>query len=135
MRAGVVLWALAMPNRPLDAPCALRLSAAVCSSHLLFLGFAFLSRLVYPPASSCIFPRAVPRQAPVFTPFPVVAPGEFLMKHWFRAGGPFSRVFQDLPLQLPLHPSQFSIFLPPSIVCFVHPFWRFLPYHLSEDAF
>ena len=80
--------------------------------------FAPLSRLVYPPASSCIFPRPASRQAPVFPPpVPVVAPGECFMKTWFWAGGPFFRVFQYLPLELPLHPSQFSIFLPPSIVC------------------
>ena len=50
-------------------------------------------------------PSCVPAGPWVQTPFPVVAPGECFMKGWFRAGGPFCRVFQDLPLELPLHPS------------------------------
>ena len=56
------------------------------------------------------------------------------MNPWFRAEGPLSRISQDLLLKFPLHPSQFSVFLPPGIVCFLHLFWRFLSCHLPGYA-
>ena len=52
------------------------------------------------------------------------------MLHRFWDGGPWSRVFQDLPLELPLHPYHFFVFPPPGIVCLLHLFGRFLSRHL-----
>ena len=104
----------------------------LCSaSHISGASVPWFRTLV-PIGPSSIHPSTVLGFAGVArsAPFSGVSPWEYWMLHRFWDGGPWSRVFQDLLLELPLHPYHSFVFPPPGIVCLLHLFGRFLSRHL-----